>query len=136
MPISKKKIALIHVAKTQLGMGENEYRAALARVGVESSTQLNLTRFTELMEHFESLGFRSRAKQRVGRINLAKHKRRLGAKIYKQLEALGKPKGYADGIAAHMFHVTKIEWCDPDQLYKIIQALAMQQKREVKRAAP
>lgn len=58
MPISKKQLALIHVARSKLGISEDEYRACLVQIaGVESSTHLDRGGFEAVMGFFEYLGF-------------------------------------------------------------------------------
>lgn len=59
MPISKQHKAVIHVAKSQLHMADEDYRAMLARVaGVRSSTELDEGGFVRVMAELERLGFR------------------------------------------------------------------------------
>lgn len=54
------KLALIHVAKRQLGMDDDDYRAVLHRVaGVESARGLTDAGFRQVMEVFAGLGFTS-----------------------------------------------------------------------------
>lgn len=64
--ISNEKIALIHVAKKQIAMVDDDYRAMLQRVaGVSSSTDLDDAGLDRVMAEFERLGFqkpRSRVK--------------------------------------------------------------------------
>ncbi len=56
--ISNAKKAVIHVAKSQLGLGEDEYRDALeAHAGVKSAKDLNGKGFLAVMKHFEACGF-------------------------------------------------------------------------------
>ncbi len=58
MTISKRQIALLHVAKAKLGLTDAEYRAALVQIaGVESSTELDRGGFEALMGFLEYLGF-------------------------------------------------------------------------------
>src|SRR4051812_896355 len=60
MSIARAKLAVIHVAKSQLSMAEEDYRALLQRAaGVASSTKLDLGGFTAVMAEFERLGFRN-----------------------------------------------------------------------------
>src|SRR5258708_24993478 len=59
MPISKQQKAVIHVAKSQLHMADEDYRALLLRVaGVRSSSDLEEPGFEALMAELERLGFR------------------------------------------------------------------------------
>jgi len=55
---NKRQTALIHTAKTRLGIKEEDYRAMLSGFGVESSKDLNTSQVQELMQFFESLGFK------------------------------------------------------------------------------
>jgi hypothetical protein len=56
--IGASKISLIHVAKTQLGMDDEAYRAVLSRVtGVQSSRALDERGFLAVMREFERYGF-------------------------------------------------------------------------------
>jgi phage gp16-like protein len=60
--VSRRKIALIHVAKAQLGLDDDDYRALLGRVaGVASSRDLRSADFDRVMAELERLGFRSSA---------------------------------------------------------------------------
>ena len=62
--IDNKKIALIHVAKNQLGLSEDEYRDILFKeAGVYSSTDLDYQGFKEVIEAFNRMGFESTAKK-------------------------------------------------------------------------
>lgn len=62
MAISTGKTALLHVAKAQLGLRDDDYRALLSRAGgVASSRDLTDASFARVMAELERLGFRSRA---------------------------------------------------------------------------
>jgi len=56
--IDSKKISLIHLAKKNLAMTDDDYRALLLRAaGVESSTCLDAVGFAAVMVEFGRLGF-------------------------------------------------------------------------------
>jgi len=55
--ITPKQRALIHVAKSRLGMSEADYRDLLGQFGVKSSNDLSQAQFKELLECFVELGF-------------------------------------------------------------------------------
>jgi len=60
----KKRIQLVQIAKRQLGLSDEQYRAALREyAGVESSTKMDDTGFARLMDYFRSLGFVSDKRQ-------------------------------------------------------------------------
>ena len=58
--LSRKQIALLHVAKRDLGLDDDDYRAILARYGgCESAADLDLYGFDNVIRYFTALGFRS-----------------------------------------------------------------------------
>ncbi len=60
MPLSRKKISLLHVAKARLGIGDDAWRDMLARTaGVTSSKDLDQAGFPAVMEVLEAAGFKS-----------------------------------------------------------------------------
>lgn len=59
-PATKKQIALLHVAKRELGLADEDYRAILARYGhCDSAADLNASGFTSVMKYMAALGFKS-----------------------------------------------------------------------------
>ncbi|MEN3794582.1 regulatory protein GemA [Fulvimarina sp. MAC3] len=63
--LTRNQTAVLHVAKRQLGLDDENYRAILkAKAGVESAADLNLPGFYDVMEHFGKLGFKSTWKKR------------------------------------------------------------------------
>ncbi|MCY1668608.1 regulatory protein GemA [Rhizobium sp. SL86] len=58
--VTKKQIALLHVAKRDLGLDDDVYRAVLARYGkVDSAADLDLAGFNRVMKYLTACGFRS-----------------------------------------------------------------------------
>jgi len=56
--ISKQKLALIHVGKKDIGLGETEYREILRHHGgVESSKDLDDDGFKRVIDCMKALGF-------------------------------------------------------------------------------
>ena len=125
--ISNSKKAVIHIAKMQTGMAEEEYRDLLSCVGVETSKDLTPPKFKIVMKHFEKLGFKRKKKSRKP----IQSKVLLLGKITALCFAMDLKAGYAEGIAKRMFAVDKLQWCNADQLRKIVAAL-MYHKRRLK----
>jgi hypothetical protein len=63
-------------------------------------------------------------------LQVPKDRQRLMGKIGAVLADLHLPWNYADGIATRMFNINKVEWCSPQQLYRIVAALAIYQRRK------
>jgi phage gp16-like protein len=134
--IGNKEKALIHVAKSRLGMSEEDYRAVLASVGVTSSRELNHVQLDEVMKRFEAGGFRPRTPKVARRRKVADPKAPLLRKIGAILADTGLTWEYADGIARNMFGVQCADWCNLEQLWKIAAALSIYQKRRKKKLGP
>lgn len=145
--ITKGQKALLHIAKAEVGMTEEEYRDLLKSVGVESSAdpKFNRAKFDQVMKHFKTLGFKKRLPRRPSKgetprndrgaqgVKGVKSKEKLLAKIDAILNDLGLKRGYADSMARSMFGVDFVSWCDADQLYKITAALTYHQNRQAAR---
>jgi phage gp16-like protein len=132
-PIGNQEKALIHVAKSQLSLSEDEYRGLLASVGVSSSTELDYRKFDELMNKLRACGFKplGGSKRASGmRSGLPKEKQPMLSKIEAILADLNMPWSYGDGVAKKMFGVDRLRWCTTDQTWKVLQALIIFQNRK------
>lgn len=134
--ISNDKKAVIHIAKAQVGMTEAEYRDLLGSVGAASSKDLDNKTFDQVMVRFEALGFRTTSKTRKTRKvnNLPKDKRSLMKKLEALILDLGKSWAYVDAIARKRFGVDAAQWLEGEELYKLVQMIAVYQKRKKRRA--
>ena len=132
--LTRKQLAIVHVAKAKTGMTDEEYRDLLSgRFGVESSKNLNLAQLDELLYHFGTLGFKNRSKRRYTKP--AENKKRLAAKITAIQAAMGLNDTYVNSMAKRMFRVDEWIWCEPAQMHKLVAALTYHQKRTEARDA-
>jgi hypothetical protein len=53
-------LALVHIAKKELSLRDEEYRDVLKYWGVTTSAQMSIPELEELVEYFESLGFKKK----------------------------------------------------------------------------
>ena len=68
----KNKLAIIHVAKKQLGLNDDVYRAILSGAGVESSKDIKTDiQFNTVMSAFQQLGFKSSTRWNGNRITVS-----------------------------------------------------------------
>jgi phage gp16-like protein len=123
----RAELAKIHIARAQLQLDDDAYRDMLWTVArARSAADLDSEGRHQVLEHLKARGFRGRRKGRsrpgVGRVRLVR-------KIRAQLRAAGRQDAYADGIAQRMFHVDRYEWCDRDQLHRIVAALTYDAQR-------
>lgn len=121
--IRRRQLAQIHIAKAELKLDDETYRAVLMDVtGIDSSAKLNAKQRAAVLERFESKGWKN--KQRRGKSpNTARSKAARMSKIGALLAAQKLSWDYANGIAKQMWGVAKVDWCDEKQLSGIITAL-------------
>lgn len=130
-------LAKIHVAKKQLCMTEEDYRAMLWTQGrVESASDLDHIGRQRVLEHLKACGFKPVASVKTNRPKRptpSSDALPLVKRIRAQLISLDrKPDEYADGIAKQMLgdEAPKFfEWCHPRDLDQISKALTYQQNR-------
>lgn len=122
-----RELAQIHLGAKELQMDDDAYRAMLWSVArVRSAKDLDAGGRERVISHLKALGFRPKRK---GRSTPAKSRRRLIQKIKAQLTAAEYPDAYADGMARKMFGVERYEWCNADQLHKLVSALTYDAQR-------
>lgn len=136
----RRELAQIHIAKQQLGMDEETYRAMLWAIGrVKSAALLGAEGRSQVLAHLKSRGFAPKkstrkvsAETRSGWEwvnNAAPDRQPMLRKIAVMLKAKSRDKAYVDAMAKQMFHVERIEFCQPDQLHRIVSALVFDQRR-------
>jgi len=127
--IRRSDLAIIHIAKKQLGLDDETYRAMLLQHGgVNSSKDLSATGAERVIKHLKASGFK--AEPKYGK--RPKHRPGCGAMMDK-VEALladrKLPWSYAQVMAKHMFNVEKLEWLEPEDLHKLVAALQIDANR-------
>jgi hypothetical protein len=55
-----KLLALVHIAKKEIPLSNDEYRDVIAYWGVRSSADMSIPELEELVKYFESLGFKKK----------------------------------------------------------------------------
>ena len=56
----RKLLALVHIAKKEIPLSDDEYRDVIAYWGVRSSADMSIPELEELVKYFESLGFKKK----------------------------------------------------------------------------
>lgn len=129
--IRKRQLAQIHIAKNDLGLDDDTYRAILMDVaGVASAADLSAKGRRDVLARFESKGWNNK-KHRAPAVTAEKapYVRKIGA----LLADMKLSWNYAHGIAKQMYKKPRVQWCEPEQLRAIVAALAKEQaKRQAK----
>lgn len=132
MSNKRADLAKIHIAKKDLCLDDDTYRAILWTVcRVKSAADLDEYGRRKLLEHFRSRGWKPQRKPGPGKV--ARMNNALMGKVEAQLAELHAPWKYADAMAKRMFNVDSVRFCQPAQLRKIVAALTYEQKRRAKR---
>jgi phage gp16-like protein len=132
-------LAQIHIAKKQLGLDDDTYRAMLWAVArVRSSKDLDHAGRMRVLDHLKRCGFKPKApaKPHAGRprnMDSASRGPLLG-KIEAHLLSMGRPWAYAHAMAQRMHGIADVSFCHEEQLYKIVQALEVDKRRRLARA--
>lgn len=129
--MSSKGRQLIQIARRQLGMEDDTYRALLERVaGVSSSTKLTPRQIGRVLAELERLGWQSTGKAADRPApQVADDRQRLVNKIEAFLAEANRPWSYAEAMGKRICKVDQIEWMDCKQLGKLVAALAYDAKR-------
>jgi phage gp16-like protein len=141
---SRANLAKIHIAKKDLGLDDDVYRDILhVQFKKRSSRDLSDLQCTRLLQHFESLGWKSASGSQShvpssrsrGRKPHNMSKSAYLSKIEALLAEAGRSWAYADGMAKHMYKVDSVQFCQPEQLRGIVAALVKNAKKQGRRTA-
>lgn len=132
----KQLIAQIHIAKKQLGLDDESYRAILQRVArQESCKDMTITQLVDVIKEMKRLGFKPSstarsAKKHGKKPSVTQSKEALMSKIEAMIADLNLSWDYVHGMAVKMFQIDRVQWLDDKQLYKLTQALAVYQRKQ------
>lgn len=140
----KCELATIHAAATKLAMGDDAYRSMLERVtGLRSAKDMDPSQRRAVIDELKRLGGRvfDRGTQRAAYQRKFKGRpTRVAPELESMMKKVGalltvgqKPWAYAHAMAARMFSVQRVEWLNPEQMHKLIAALAIGNRREAKK---
>lgn len=123
MALSHTLLAKIHVAKKQLALDDNAYRAMLRGVaGVESSKELTPALASKLLRHMQKCGFApTRPLERCPHVAVSREQQI--RKIEALLADAGRPWAYVVAMVPRICKVDAIGFCDGEMLGKLIAAL-------------
>lgn len=125
-----RELAQIHIAKAQLGLDEETYRAVLKMIGrVESSADLDFSGRKRVLDHFKARGWKPRG-SRGGISRGSSAEDPMSTKIrglWASLHAAGKVSDPADGALMSFVRrqtgVQALQWANTRQKGQIIEAL-------------
>lgn len=124
-------LAKIHIAKAQLEMDDHSYRSLLARIaGVRSASELTPRQAENVLAEFRRLGWLpTTTGQNRQRPQVAADRQTVLGKIEALLSEARRPWEYAETMADRMFHRKRLEWLEPTELQRLMQALIIDAQR-------
>lgn len=130
---SNKLIATVHIAKNQLGMDDDSYRALLQHTtGKNSCSKMSLAELGQVIAAMKQKGFAVKSNKSHGKPHNFESQAMplMITRIEQLLAAQGLSWAYADAIAQQMFGIQKCAWLRQEkQLKAIIAALYNKQRR-------
>lgn len=125
---SKANITLIHIAKSQLRMIDDVYRAMLFNItGKESSKDLSDRQAVKVLEHFKSLGWVQKGKGGPAWTPSEDKQIRMIFYLWGKLHKAGKIKEPSKlGLRHYVKRMTGtdvLEWLSKEQKSEVIEAL-------------
>jgi len=134
----KAALAKIHIAKQQLGLDDDTYRALLkSAAGVNSSKDLTTAGIDKVLARLAELGAKFTAPKKSGRrphnLNSSASNSKQLAKIEALLAEAKRPWAYVEAMAKRMFGKDALAFCDGKELSGLIAALALDAKRHGRR---
>lgn len=130
--IKRREIMLIHIAKQQLGMDDDSYRAMLWSVArVKSSTALDFAGRKKVLDHLKACGFKVAARVNewafIDRASIDKQP--LLRKICAVCRSMGVGKTYAEGAAKRQHGIArKLEMMAENELWLLAGVLERTRK--------
>lgn len=129
----KTLTAKIHIAKKDLALDDETYRALLqSAVGKDSCSKMTIPELCIVLSTMKQKGFKPKATKFKSQKRPAPKpsKEVYLAKITALLTTHQLPPSYADGIAKKAFGVDFVHWLEVWQLQKVIQMLAVYDRRQ------
>lgn len=130
--LAKSKVALVQVARKQLGLSDEDYRAELLNFGgVTGSKDLDGRGFDAVMARFAQLGFVSRRTEKAGppRLNRATPGQvQLIRDLWTELTVTGTEQGLCRWLDRH-WGISSVQFLTPRGAGRVIGALRKWQAR-------
>lgn len=137
----RAQLAAIHILRKELGMDHETYVAVLRRIAdADTSATLDAGARSRVLDELRRLRGDSvrRTRNAVPAAHAPRAMREETAAMIGKVGAIladaGRDWNYAHGLARRMFRVQRAEWLTPEQLHRLIAALAIDQKRRRNRA--
>lgn len=138
MPTAKQ-VAMLHVAKKQIGLDDETYRSILKKVGgAESAADLSRYGYDDVLAEFKRLGFRATSPNRsFGRRRGMATPEQVGLirKLWTEWAGGEEPEKGLNAWLERSYHVSALRFLPTDKAGKAITGLRIMLKRKTGAAA-
>lgn len=126
----RRQLARIHIlAFNELKMSREEYEDMLfATTRQRSARALDEAGRLRTLDHLTALTSGQSSARQI-RPRPSADRESMVRKIRALARAMNLPDRYLDGMSKKMFHVERYEWCNPDQLHRLVAALEYHRRR-------
>ena len=142
-PAARGMLAKLHIARKELGLAEDDYRAVLLRAtGKSSAKAMSLAELDAALTEFGRLGWtptvatRSGSDLKAGRgaprpadHPSARKARSLWISLYNLAAVRNGSEAALEAFAARQLRVERMQWADQAKCYKLIEALKAMAER-------
>ncbi|MDE3984171.1 regulatory protein GemA [Glaesserella parasuis] len=133
----KQMIQKIHIGKTELKMSDEAYKLFLMElVDKPSCSMMTDPELMIVLQGMRAKGFKVKSKQ-YGKRPTASNADEVRQGYIRKIEALiassGKSWHYVHAICKRSFGIERLQWCTTDQIFKIVQMLAVNAHRNGRR---
>lgn len=126
-----KLLALVHIAKKELALRDDEYRDVLKYWGVKTSAQMSIQELEELVTYFESLGFKKKVSADRGLGSGAGQITALRERIRAEAGKLNNGEQRLKGMVRKIAKTEDLMSCrDVKKLKQILKVVHLLQNRE------
>jgi phage gp16-like protein len=130
----KGLLAVVHIARKNLGLDDDLYRDILGRWGVASAAAMSIPELEALVNYFAACGFRVVSKKK--KPGHSGHAEALRCRIRQEADGLKNGDLRLAGLVKSKAGVEKLEWCrDVSKLKQILRVLCVFKERDAEEQA-
>jgi len=126
-------LAIVHIAKKDLGLDDVEYRDVLGFYGVSSSAALSVSELEDLVDHFQSRGFKVQRSKVQGSRDQGRRRmaEALHARIWEEALALDNGEKRVAGLVKKIAKVDDLRFCrNVGKLKQILKIVCVMKEKD------
>jgi hypothetical protein len=126
-----KLLAMVHIAKKEIPLSDDEYRDVIAYWGVSSSADMVIPELEELVQYFESLGFRKKVTDPRDPGSGIGQLKALQERVREEANKLNHGEERLKGLVKKIAKEDDLKFCrNVKKLKQLLKVIRLLQKRE------